>query len=94
MMPYNCKIVDMADIQLALVFRGLFYLQIRIYILADMVKMTFFQSKMDLLSANSRFAVQNDGTYLPEIARETCTASEMLLMDQKNNNNINSNRKG
>ena len=28
---------------------------------------------MDFLSANSRFAVQNDGTYLPRIMRETCT---------------------
>ncbi len=35
--------------------------------------MTLFQSKMDFLSANSRFAVQNDGTYPPRITRETCT---------------------
>ncbi len=35
-------------------------------------KMTLFQSKMDFLSANSRFAVQNDRTYLPLITRETC----------------------
>jgi hypothetical protein len=35
--------------------------------------MTFFQSKIDFLSANSRFAVQNDGTYLPRITRETCS---------------------
>ncbi len=27
---------------------------------------------MDFLTANSRFAVQNDGTYLPLITRETC----------------------
>ncbi len=27
---------------------------------------------MDFLSPNSRFAVQNDGTYLPQITRETC----------------------
>jgi hypothetical protein len=35
--------------------------------------MSIFQLKMDFLSANSRFAVQNDGTYLPRITRETCT---------------------
>ncbi len=35
--------------------------------------MKLFQSKTDLLSANSRFAGQNDGMYLPRIARETCT---------------------
>jgi len=29
---------------------------------------------MDFLSANSGFAVQNDGTYLPRITRETCTS--------------------
>ncbi len=27
---------------------------------------------MDFLSANSRFEVQNDGTYLPWIMKETC----------------------
>ena len=34
--------------------------------------MTIFSSKMDFLSANSGFAVQNDRTYLPRIMRETC----------------------
>ncbi len=34
--------------------------------------MTLFQSKMNFLSANSRFVVQNDWTYLPRITRETC----------------------
>ncbi len=29
---------------------------------------------MDFLSANSGFVVQNDGTYLPRITRETSTA--------------------
>ncbi len=29
--------------------------------------MTLFQSKMNFLSANFRFAAQNDGTYLPLI---------------------------
>jgi hypothetical protein len=35
-------------------------------------KITIFQSKLDFLSANSRFAVQNGGPYLPRITRETC----------------------
>jgi hypothetical protein len=30
-----------------------------------MAKMRIFQLKMAFLSANSRFAVQDDGTYLP-----------------------------
>ncbi len=30
---------------------------------------------MGFLSANSGFAVQNDGTYRPRITRETCTVS-------------------
>ncbi len=38
-----------------------------------LVKNDNFQSKMDFLSANSRFAVQNDGTYLPQITSESCT---------------------
>jgi hypothetical protein len=37
--------------------------------------MTIFQSKMAFLSANSRFAVQNDRMYLPRITRETCTVN-------------------
>jgi hypothetical protein len=37
--------------------------------------MTIFQSKMDFLSANSRFGVRNGRTYLPQITRETCTLS-------------------
>jgi hypothetical protein len=32
----------------------------------------FPTSIMGFLSANSGFAVQNDGTYLPRITRETC----------------------
>jgi hypothetical protein len=32
--------------------------------------------KMDFLSGNSRFAVQNDGTYLPRITRETCSTKK------------------
>ncbi len=43
--------------------------------------MTLFQSKMDFLSANSRFAVQNDGTYLPRITRKACIyLNQMLLL--------------
>ena len=36
-------------------------------------KMPILKSKKDFLSANSVFAVQNDGTYLSRITRETCT---------------------
>ncbi len=49
-----------------------FYLQIRLFTLENWSKITIFQSKMDFLSVISRFAVQNDGTYLPRITRETC----------------------
>jgi hypothetical protein len=48
-----------------------FYLRIRLFTLEKMV-MTIFQSKINFLSANSRFEVQNEGTYLPPITRETC----------------------
>ncbi len=34
---------------------------------------------MDFLSANSGFAVQNDGTYLPRITRETCICTTATL---------------
>jgi hypothetical protein len=44
--------------------------------------MTLFQSKMDFLSANSRFAVQNDGTYIPRITRETCIHEDLLITEQ------------
>ncbi len=47
-----------------------FYLQIRFFTFR---KMTIFQSKIDFLSTNSRCAIQNDGTFLPRITRETCT---------------------
>jgi len=49
-----------------------FYLQIRLFTLDKMIQNDNFSVKMDLLSANSRFEVQNDGTYLPRITRETC----------------------
>jgi hypothetical protein len=42
-----------------------------------MVQNDIYQSKMNFLSANSRFAVQNDGTYLLRITRETCLLSEV-----------------
>ena len=35
--------------------------------------MTILKSKLDFLYANSVFKVQNEGTYLPRITRETCT---------------------
>jgi hypothetical protein len=51
--------------------------------------MTIFQSKMDFLSANSRFGDLNDGTYLPQITRETCITehrnlSRVLVRDTNN----------
>ncbi len=49
-----------------------FYLQICLFTFEKWPKMTLFQSKKDILSANSRFAVQNDRTYLSRITRETC----------------------
>ncbi len=49
-----------------------FYLQIRLFTSTKGSNITIFQSKMAFLSANSRFAVQNDGPYLPRITRETC----------------------
>ena len=39
--------------------------------------MTIFYSKMNFLSANSGFEVQNDGTY-PQITMETCTEIDAL----------------
>ncbi len=60
-------------VQAALVIRGLFICEFAYSHWIRWSKMTIFQSKMDFLSANSRFAVQNDGTYLPRITRETCT---------------------
>jgi hypothetical protein len=49
---------------------------------------------MDFSSANSRFAVQNDGPHLPQITRETCAIKEtniakvisfgQLIVDQQN----------
>ncbi len=56
----------------SLVIGGFFYLRIRLLILPKMVKMIIFKSKRNFLSENSRFAVQNGGTYLPQITRETC----------------------
>ena len=39
---------------------------------------------MDLFSANSRFAVQNDETYLPRITRETCIhIGTNILLDKQ-----------
>jgi len=33
---------------------------------------------MDFLSANSGFGVQNDGTFLPQIMRETCISIKKI----------------
>jgi hypothetical protein len=57
-----------------------FYMRIRLFILAKMVKVSIFWSKMYFLSANSRFAVQNVGTYLPRITRETCIELKFRLL--------------
>ncbi len=55
-------------------FADFFYLRICLFTLPKMDKMISFQSKMDFSSANSRFGIQNDRTYLPRITRETCIA--------------------
>ncbi len=47
-----------------------FYTQIRLSAFGKMVQND--KLPMDFLSANSRFAVHNDGTYLLRITRETC----------------------
>jgi hypothetical protein len=57
-------------VQAALVIRGLFICEFAYSHCKYGSKWPFFPSKMDYLSANSRFAVPNDGTYLPRI---TCT---------------------
>ncbi len=41
--------------------------------------MTIIQSKIDFIFANSRFAVQNDGTYLARITTETCSPMSWIL---------------
>jgi hypothetical protein len=60
-------------IQAALVIRGLFVCGFTYSHLKNDLKWQFFLSKMDFLYANSRFQIQNDGTYLQRISRETCT---------------------
>jgi hypothetical protein len=57
-----------------------FYLRTRLFTFENRSKMIIFQSKMDFLSANSRFAVQNDGTYLSRIMRETCNNKLQLYL--------------
>jgi len=49
-----------------------FYLQICLFTLTKLIKNDNFLVKNGLLSANSVFGVQNDGTYLPRITSETC----------------------
>ncbi len=50
-----------------------FYLQICWFTLGKVVQNNNFLAQMDFLYANSVFEVQNEGTYLPRISRETCT---------------------
>ncbi len=59
------------NIPAALVIRRLFICKFAYSHWQKWSKMTLFQSKTVFLSAISRFAVQNDGTYLPRITRET-----------------------
>jgi hypothetical protein len=70
--PFPALFVDNSSlfqaIQVALVIRGLFIFELAYFYLQKWSKKT-----TDFLSANSRLAVQNDGTYLPRITRETCT---------------------
>ncbi len=47
-----------------------FYLQICLLLSTKMVQNNNFPVKNGLFSANSSFAVQNDGPYLPQITRE------------------------
>ncbi len=57
------------------VIRGLFICEFAYSHLKNDPKWQFSSQKMDLLFANSRFVVHNDGTYLPRITRETCILS-------------------
>jgi hypothetical protein len=50
-----------------------FYVQICLFTLEKRSEVTIFLPKKGLLSANSRFAVQNDGTYLTRLTSETCS---------------------
>jgi hypothetical protein len=61
------------------VIRGLFICEFVYSHWKKWSKMIIFQSKMDFLSANSRFAVQKDGSYLPHKKRETCISKLMLF---------------
>ncbi len=64
----------LSEIQAALVIRGLFFCEFAYsHQQQKESKIAIFHSKMDFLPANSRFAVQNDGSYLPRITWETCT---------------------
>ncbi len=61
-----------AIVQMALVNRRLFICEFAYSHWKKWSKNDDFPVKNRLLSANSRFAVQNDGTYLQRITRETC----------------------
>ncbi len=60
-------------IQVDLVICGLFICEFAYSHFKNWFKMPNSQSKCVFLTANSVFAVQNSGTYLPRITRPTCT---------------------
>ncbi len=47
------------------------------------IKLRIFQLKLNSLFANSRFAIQNDWTYLPRITRKTCTHGKNKMSEIK-----------
>ncbi len=59
-------------VQEDLVIRGLFIFEFAYSHFKNWFKMPNFQSNCVFLSANSVFAVQNSGTYLPRKMRLTC----------------------
>ncbi len=60
------------SIQAALLICGLFICEFAYSHWQKMVQNDNTQIKNGFFSANSRFVVQNDGTYLPRISREPC----------------------
>ncbi len=60
-------------VQVDLDIRGLFICEFAVSHFKNWYKMPNSWSKCAFLSANSIFAVQNSGTYLPRITRPTCT---------------------
>ncbi len=74
-----CVFLGFFLVQAALVIHGLFLCKFAYSHRQKESKITIFQSKLDFLSANSRFAVQNGGPYLPRITMETCNHIFFLL---------------